>query len=148
MSASIVARQANDCLNRMSRQMRVDLGFEAVETKSSDRVAVPHQNPIREEVQAESTKAATAAVSAAFLMFKHFGAFDRDPRVWIKRSLIEHQIRRCYSGPIRIDECAEFLLKEICTEEFHYINDGDPCRYCQLTEKGLHLLRDNASNLA
>ena len=143
MSASIVARQANECLDRMSRQMRVDLGVEAVETKSSDRVTPSHQNPSWEEVQAESTKAATAAVSSAHRMFKHFGAFDRDPCVWIQRSLIEREIDMCYFGTIPIQECAEFLLREICIQAYPYINDGDPCRYCQLTEKGLNLLRDN-----
>lgn len=144
MSASIVARQANECLDRMSRQMRVDLGVEAVETKSSDSVTPSHQNPSWEEVQAESTKAATAAVSSAHRVFKDHGAFMWQSRdVWVLRSDIERQIGMSYTGSISTQDCAEFLLKEICTQAYPYINDGDPCRYCQLTEKGLNLLRDN-----
>ena len=95
-----------------------------------------------EEVQAESAKAAAAAVRSAYRVFKDHGAFMYQSRgVWVLRSDIERAINTCYDGPIPVEDCAEYLLKEICTQAYPYMDDGDGRRYCQLTVKGLDLLR-------
>ena len=154
-----------DAYDRMSSQMRTDLGVDDAPPEPRAARAPgpidlnnqgqswdspgrrpppppPPRGPSSEEVEAESAKAAAAAVRSAYRVFKDHGAFMWQSRgVWVLRSDIEHQIKTCYFGPIPIEGMFEVLLNEICELGYPYMDDGDGRRYCQLTSYGLNLLR-------